>query len=170
MNSMRAFGNVVPLEQAWNSAVDDRSMRLLTSIGVISTRAAVVPPAPEAVAERGCRTSWLKDSISIQSLCSLSLDSPLMVSMLRNACCMIWFPLFRSSVRLMPGPNVHHEQCPTMVYSDAAYCSPCCPGSLPRCRCGDCPTNAKNCQVFQALPKIDYLLLAGNSATSRSDT
>src|SRR5690606_22431410 len=92
MNSMRAFGNVVPLAQAWNSAVEARSMRLLSSIGVISTRAAVVPPALDAVAERGWSTSWLKDSISIQSLCSASLDSPLMVSMLRNACCMVWFP------------------------------------------------------------------------------
>src|SRR5690606_40372601 len=136
------------------SAVVARSISLTISTGDMLTRAAVCPPEVDAVAERGCRRSCENDLISIQSLCLSSLDSPLMVSMLRNACCMIWFPLFRSSVRLMPGPNVHHEQCPTMVYSDAAYCSPCCPGSLPRCRCGDCPTNAKNCQVLQALPKI----------------
>src|SRR5690606_29289139 len=92
MNSMRALGNVVPLAAAWLSAVVARSIDLTISTGDMLTRAAVWPPEVEAVAERGCRRSCENDLISIQSRCLSSRDSPLMVSMLRNACCMIWFP------------------------------------------------------------------------------
>src|SRR5690554_2254973 len=98
MNSMRALGKVVPLAVAWLSAVLARSIDLTTLIGDMLTRAAVWPPEVDAVAVRGCTRSCENDLISIQSRCLSSRDSPLMVSMLRNACCMIWFsfvPFFR---------------------------------------------------------------------------
>src|SRR5690554_1856914 len=107
MNSMRALGKVVPLAVAWLSAVLARSIDLTTSIGDMLTRAAVWPPDVDAVAERGCRRSCEYDLISIQSRCLSSRDSPLMVSMLRNACCMIWFsfvPFFREIGGARPGP------------------------------------------------------------------